>query len=884
MNINFGMDNFYVRYLKRFLNSEFQQTNTVLGDFNKNDQKFLIQYLNTPNVETMAVVQKEINNRFPRLKELFIRKVYDDRIVWTSNKISMEASKYIREIVDDLRDYCKSVGWNLIGANEWVDELMDLNSDGVIDQTDRQILYDLVYNENLSEAIKGRVQGTLLGNHIKDWSKLKPIISLYDAYSNKVASTGIELINHMYTFKDLENGIYSIILEIPGYLKMTINNIIVKEGYTSHVQDIDTEKLAGDANSDGMISLIDLTDTVRHIGESVTSSNEIYDFNKDGIIDNVDRDFTVNNDDKTDEVKSWKPDYTKLDTKSKYPPEVVKKADINLDGVIDIEDMKLFDKYLASGKLTIEIKKDNRKNFFPNKDMLVFVNQFDGTFIYDYAIRDGIGIDNKPHKNATGLYKIALYECKPNQKITISHNNNRNTRLIIGSSPARLKQDITGFMLTDVEEVYLNPGDHYEYQTSGSEKGTYDAHWVCIQCPSSYGNLSGTSKQTITLELGDVNFDGKVDMEDYKLIAYYTATGANAEQYHWKATPKQLAAMDIFKNGKIDTKCAEAVWSYIHGTWPGVNLGLNEFTCDVPSDYGDTDNVSNLLIIDGWYDKEVGIPFLDFAKGNEWIVHEKFFNYLLNMAVTKYSNSESITFVQEMLKNYYSFTFFGTDFLKVGIFNDEMRALLREYQNKHVEYTYGDLDRDGKLTEKDLVILREYIYSFDDADSRTPITLADLRNYLDNGITLTTTQQKWADVNRDGVINEEDYQLLRIYKGDKELATKVEKYLNKEYSLTSEEFKLADMNKDNIVDEEDLKKLQSYPRVLQGIQLSHADIKHDGVIDIECYDILESNVNGESDSLRIYQIPFALGWYDVQTEYFMESEYNIEELISEVSK
>lgn len=718
MNINFGMDNFYVRYLKRFLNSEFQQTNTILGEFNRDDQKFLIQYLNTPNVETMAVVQKEISIRFPRLKELFIRKVYDDRIVWTSTKISMEASTYIREIVDELRIYCKSVGWNLVDANEWVDELMDINNDGVVDQLDRQVLYDLIYNNN------------------------------YDLYT----------------------------------------------------------------------------------------------------------------------------------------PEVIKKADINLDGIVDIDDLKLFDKYLASGKLTIEIKKDNRKNFFPNKDMLVFVNQFDGTFLYDYALRDGIGITDKPHPNPTGMYKVAIYPCKPNQKVTIAHNNTKNTRLVIGSATSKLKQDITGEILQKVEEVYLNPGDHYEYQASGSDTGSYSANWICIQCPSSYGNLSGTSKQTITLELGDVNFDGKVDMEDYKLIAYYTATGANAEQYHWEATPKQKAAMDIYKDGKIDTRCAQAVWDYIHGTWGGVNLGLNEFTCDVASDYGDMDNVSNLLIIDGWYDKEVGIPFLEFAQGDGWIIHEKFFNYLLNMAVTKYSNSESITFVQEMLKNYYSHTFFGTDFLKVGIYNEPMRELLKEYQNEHVEYTFGDLDLDGKLTEKDLVIMREYIYSFSDEDARTPITLADLRNYLDNGITLTTLQQKWADVNRDGIINEEDYQLLRIYKGDKELATKVEQYLKKEYSLTPDEFKLADMNKDNIVDEEDLKKLQSYPRVLNGRQLEHAYIKHDKVIDTECYDILESNVNGTSDNLRIYQIPFALGWYDVQTEYYMESEYNMEELISEVSK
>ena len=49
MNIKFGTDNFYVRYLKRFLNHELQRNNSVLGEFDKNDLQLLITYLNLPN-------------------------------------------------------------------------------------------------------------------------------------------------------------------------------------------------------------------------------------------------------------------------------------------------------------------------------------------------------------------------------------------------------------------------------------------------------------------------------------------------------------------------------------------------------------------------------------------------------------------------------------------------------------------------------------------------------------------------------------------------------------------------------------------------------------------------------------------------------------------
>ena len=36
--------------------------------------------------------------------------------------------------------------------------------------------------------------------------------------------------------------------------------------------------------------------------------------------------------------------------------------------------------------------------------MKVFVNQFTGTFLYGYAIRDNIGIDDVSHIDSTGLY------------------------------------------------------------------------------------------------------------------------------------------------------------------------------------------------------------------------------------------------------------------------------------------------------------------------------------------------------------------------------------------------------------------------------------------------------------------------------------------------
>ena len=293
MNIKFGTDNFYVRYLKRFLNHELNITNTVLGEFDKNDLQTLISYLNLPNVEDMFVVQEQMEQQFPLLQNLFNIQLKDNFIIWTCKTISEEVSQFLIDNMEQFETYCKSVGWELYEVKEWVDLSKDINNDGYIDYKDRQILSNVIYN----------------------------------------------------------------------------------------------------------------SDTIH------------------------------------------------------YSEDIINKCDLNLDGKVDEQDLVLFDNYIQSGKLSISIQKSNRVNYFPNKDMLVFINQFDGTFLYNYTLRDegGIidGIDDVPHTDSTGLHKIALYKCTPGQKITIAHNNNYTTRLVIGSCSMRLKQDIIGNMLQNVVDIQL---------------------------------------------------------------------------------------------------------------------------------------------------------------------------------------------------------------------------------------------------------------------------------------------------------------------------------------------------------------------------------------------------------------------------------------------
>lgn len=592
MNIKFGMDNFYVRYLKRFLHQELHQdSNNILGKFNKKDLQQLVTYLNLPNVKNMFAVQKEIVETFPDLGTRFIPSLKDDEIVFMSKEITARDSKFLTDNLTAMKNYCKSVGWEVSDINEWVDTSKDLNSDGDVNNLEIDIMHDIIFNQQI----------------------LDPII--------------------------------------------------------------------------------------------------------------------------------------------------MKKADINLDGVIDTDDLRILNDYIANSKLYITIKKSDRKNYFPNKDMLIFVNQFGGDFLYDYAIRDQIGVDDMPHPNEEKLYKIALYKCYPGQKVTIAHDFNQSVHMVIGSSPATLKQNIPGFMLNNVKEIDLVQGAGYQYTCSKASDGTgYNAQWLCIQVPSDYGNLREDKEVTITIRLGDINLDGQVNMQDYHLLAKYTAYGPGSEELHWTPTRRQLAAMDLNGDGVVDMHDTMIFEDYLNGYIS--DLGLAPYTYTVVNDSTNSKNVDNLLILDGHYYEDefcsrgdINIPFSEFME-NPWIIHEKFFNYLLDMAIQPYSDSYNISYAQKLLKEVYPEHMYDKKYFYPGAYSDKMRELVKQYQVSHYNYYYGDLNRDDKIDDIDRQLLRAYL-----DDPQHHLHEEDPIKYEDSDL-LSDIQKSRADINRDGYVNERDYELL----------------------------------------------------------------------------------------------------------------------------
>ena len=682
MNIKFGMDNFYVRYLKRFLNHELDMPTSLLGAFDKNDLQQVIKYLNLPNVKSMFEVQKEIQQTFIELKTLFSVRMKDNYIIYTSKHIDSQSSEFLQKNLDNIKEYCSSVGWEVVNISDWIDMSKDINNDGNVDNLDRRIISDII-----------------MGN-----------------------------------------------------------------------------------------------------------------------------------------------------TKN-YSDEIIQKADINLDGTVDYSDLTLLDNYMNDGKLYLTIQQSSRQNYFPNKDMLVFINQFDGTFLYNWAIDDGATDqrDDQPH-HSNGNYKIALYACKPGQKVTIAHNSSQPVRLIIGGSRANLKSDIENFELSNIVDTTLRSGEYIQYTCTSAADGTGpDVHYICIQCPSTYGNLSGSQKQTLQLDTGDINFDGRIDMEDYHLLARYTATGPGSEQYKWTPTPKQLAVMNVRKDEtdpNITVRDAEYLYRFINGDPKIPSLGFSYYDIEVSADYDSGVNVSNLLIIDGHYDIDINIPVSDFVN-DDWIIHEKFFNYLFGMAITPYSSNENIAYLQKLLQVFYPEHIYDSNYFQTGIYTKNMQNLLKEYQKQRISYTTGDLNKDNEITYADLELLRNYI------DDSADYTL--VQKYLVDPVKypLSETEIQRLDRDNDHQITKSDLDIL-----DSSLTEKYSGLLRLR----------ADINGDGFVDEQDYVALK--------------EILDNGYTII--YDE-KSNKERKID-LKIYDIPFILGYCDVQTEALLESDLNNKGLISEVSK
>lgn len=197
----------------------------------------------------------------------------------------------------------------------------------------------------------------------------------------------------------------------------------------------------------------DIKDYIESIGWEISTYSDyvdyLYDLNGDQRIDNVDKSM----------LKTY------IETGSGLTEEQINQADFNLDGSTDMEDYNMLVEYIDTQKPFFVFKKQDRENYFPNKDMLKFINLFSNDFYFYKAIRDGKEIDDKVHDNLEGIYKICVIKCKPGTTYTIAHSSSITQRLVIGSMVTN-KRNLEVSKLQNVVDIMLPPGTPTLYTTS----------------------------------------------------------------------------------------------------------------------------------------------------------------------------------------------------------------------------------------------------------------------------------------------------------------------------------------------------------------------------------------------------------------------------------
>lgn len=110
MHLNYGMDNYFVRYLQKFLSQNYSNTIQMTGKFDKQTHMGLINYLNLPNTETQFEVTRIFRETYPELNSLFIPHQMNDEVVFTSKRIDKETQDFLTNNIQNFRDTARSLG------------------------------------------------------------------------------------------------------------------------------------------------------------------------------------------------------------------------------------------------------------------------------------------------------------------------------------------------------------------------------------------------------------------------------------------------------------------------------------------------------------------------------------------------------------------------------------------------------------------------------------------------------------------------------------------------------------------------------------------------------------------------------------------------------
>lgn len=406
---------------------------------------------------------------------------------------------------------------------------------------------------------------------------------------------------------------------------------------------------------------------------------------------------------------------------------------------------------LGTGTLTnnrtsaeIRIAKTGIQNRFPNKDVLPMINLFEGKYIYNKCFKSSSTFEGYMTTNKN--YKVAIIPCKPGETFTIAHGYSTPCEVAMAYSTQTfnaIKQE--GAYVEDVEsrmsydaQGSLNVGEGVYYTVPQDSGATY----MLVQMPYR-DDLTSFQTEKISIKLGDVNLDGKVDESDLKILDKWVTESENNQAHTVELSETALTAANVTRDldldGKplVDRKDVTMLNAYI--TQGKVSeLGSIEYEQNIRVSNTESDRLL-VMYSDIASNTSANVPINQYYV-SPWAIHSKFLEYFLDRVIQPYSDMLDITWLQANIHN------------SVGTYTDNLSGKYDQLSD-HVTFDYIKYDKvSGKYK-----YYRNNEYSGCFVYSDNNFKNGEIRRESDDSILLTIQNHKlFRDGEFDGRITTSD--------------------------------------------------------------------------------------------------------------------------------
>lgn len=267
----------------------------------------------------ISITVESPNKVNSRTYSIWLRNVSDNRnlesITYNDGKVPTsklsDEKGYEREYIIEIEPEEKTVEINIVAEDELTDVALNgesakqkLSVTKDVSQMTEDIVMDLVVTAESKNTLVHKViirKKTILTGQVlnerTDCNYIDQTVNIYDSEDDLLATGTTDTLGHFkITVPTGEN--YKVVVKETGYLTYTITNVPAPYGIRTYVGIM--YLIGGDVAKDDYIELRDLVQVNKkaRLNTITNSTNEIYDLNKDGVIDNKDLEIVTKNYDK----------------------------------------------------------------------------------------------------------------------------------------------------------------------------------------------------------------------------------------------------------------------------------------------------------------------------------------------------------------------------------------------------------------------------------------------------------------------------------------------------------------------------------------------------------------------------------------------------------